>query len=100
MVLGSFAGLALLFAVAAIFLAVALMYVRARDFDEAHTTVPEWTRAVVDGADCDPATRIELVERLTLIAEPWCLDTLREATKEERHPQVRKALDEAWRTLR
>ncbi|HKE37189.1 MAG TPA: hypothetical protein VKB39_07150 [Candidatus Baltobacteraceae bacterium] len=43
---------------------------------------------------------MDLIERLALIGQPWCIDALRAATKEERDPQVRKAIDTAWRTLR
>lgn len=55
---------------------------------------------VDDAASCDDAARIELIERLAFVGEPWCLDALRAAAKEERNPVVRKALDDAWRSLR
>ena len=89
-------------AVAALILAIAGMYARARAHHEAHTTIPDWPKTLGfdDGVPFDAAARVELVERLTIIAEPWCLDALREAMKEEKHPQVRKALNEAWKSLR
>jgi hypothetical protein len=91
---------AMLLAIAALCVAVIAIYLRARTIEAMYTTVPEWPRALSDEGGHDPAARIELVERLAIVAQPWCLDALREATKEERHPDVRKAIRDAWETLR
>jgi hypothetical protein len=91
---------ALLVAIAALCLAVVAIYLRARQIEAMYTTVPQWPRALSDDGIADPAVRIELVQRLAIVGQPWCVDALREATKEERHPGVRKAIHDAWRTLR
>jgi hypothetical protein len=89
-------------AVVAIAGAIAAIYRRARTIEADYKTVPHWPQLLgfENGAAPDAATRIELVGRLAIVAEPWCVDTLREAAKEERHPHVRKAIDAAWKTLR
>jgi len=91
---------AMLLAIAALCAAIVAIYLRARNVEAMYTTVPQWPRALGEDPITDPAERIELVQRLAIVAQPWCLDALREATKEERHPDVRKALKDAWRTLR
>jgi hypothetical protein len=93
---------ALLAAIGALVVAIVAIFLRARAIERMYTTVPHWPRTLNDddGVVSDPAARIELVERLAIVAEPWCVDTLREATKEERHPEVRKAIHKAWDSLR
>jgi hypothetical protein len=91
---------AMLAAIAALCIAVIAIYLRARNIEAMYTTIPQWPRALSDDGVQDPAERIELVQRLAIVAQPWCLDALREATKEERHPDVRKAIADAWHMLR
>lgn len=91
---------AMLLAIAALSIAVVAIYLRARTIEAMYTTVPEWPRTLGEDQIADPAERIELVQRLAIVAQPWCLDALRVAAKEERHPDVRKAIRDAWRTLR
>ncbi|HZZ00152.1 MAG TPA: hypothetical protein VFE36_11305 [Candidatus Baltobacteraceae bacterium] len=56
-----------------------------------------WLEAagVDEGETCDAAMRVDLVERLALIGQPWCIDALRAASRDERTPTVRKAIKAA-----
>lgn len=62
---------------------------------------PTWMEAagIEQGESCDVAARIELVERLALLGQPWCLDVLQTAQRDERDPSVRKAIKSARTTL-
>jgi hypothetical protein len=59
--------------------------------------LPEWPRAVgVTPEDvADPAMRLEMVQRLAFLRQPWCMDTLRAAQLEERDLRVAMAIREA-----
>jgi hypothetical protein len=47
----------------------------------------------------DVNERLEMVERLAMLGEPWCLDALRSAAHEERDPKVSDAIAAALRTI-
>ena len=64
-------------------------------------TPPAWIEAagIEKGGSCDAATRIELVERLTLVGQPWCVELLQTAQRDERDPSVRAAIESALKSL-
>jgi hypothetical protein len=53
-----------------------------------------WTQALGVPSDVrlDTATRIDMIERLELLGEPWCLAVLQKAALEDRDPHVRSAI--------
>jgi hypothetical protein len=59
----------------------------------AHVT---WTRSLV-GSDerFDVAVRVDMIERLAMIGQLWCVATLEQAMREERDVSVRDAADRA-----
>lgn len=91
---------ALLIAVAAIAFAIVTIYMRARAIEN-YTAVPTWPQGLGydNGAPCDWTARVDVIERLAIIGEPWCLDALRTASTEERDPRVRKAIEHALKSL-
>lgn len=56
-----------------------------------------WTRAFGDDerGSLDVSTRVDMIERLAMIGEPWCVDTLRIALAEERNTDVHTAAENA-----
>ena len=54
-----------------------------------------WTRAFGDEGKLDYTTRIDMIERLAMIGEPWCIDALEQALHEERDARVHKAAENA-----
>jgi hypothetical protein len=54
----------------------------------------QWTQAlgVPAGEPLDVAARLDMVERLALVGQPWCADLLRAAAREERDPAMRAAI--------
>ncbi|MBV8154769.1 MAG: hypothetical protein JO029_16315 [Candidatus Eremiobacteraeota bacterium] len=101
MTLAGYVATALVVAAAALFLAALGIHLRARRLEDACNAVPEWPRAFgYEDGTCDWQARVELIERLTIVAQPWSVDALRSATNEERDPRVREAIDAAWQSLR
>jgi hypothetical protein len=75
------------------------MVVRARnqkveDGADAASTAMAWTIAlgVPGDAPLDVATRIDMVERLAMLGEPWCVAVLQSAALEERDIRVRAVI--------
>lgn len=55
-----------------------------------------WTRAVSGTDDSLPwELRLDLIERLAIVGQPWCADTLTRALAEETDPVVLDAADRA-----
>ncbi len=54
---------------------------------------------IENGESCDAAARIELVERLEIVGEAWCVEVLRAAGRDESDRSVRKAIEAALVTL-
>jgi hypothetical protein len=55
-----------------------------------------WPQLVDESlVNADPALRLDIVERLSIIAEPWCADVLRQALKEENDARVKSAIADA-----
>jgi hypothetical protein len=52
-----------------------------------------------DDAPLDVASRIDMVERLAIVGQPWCVDVLTTAAREEDDPRVSEAIAVALRTL-
>ena len=60
-----------------------------------------WPRLVDDSlTDTDPELRLDLVERLSIIGEPWCVEILRHAGETEDDPDVKSAISVALSQLR
>ena len=57
----------------------------------------QWTVALGAPADTklDTKLRVEMVERLAMIGEPWCADALRAAANEDQDPEVDAAISAA-----
>ena len=82
-------GFGLLLAVASLFLP------RPRVPAAAASTIT-WTKSVMDeGGNLSDQTRLDLVERLGILAEPWCVDILKQAQREEHDPAIRYAIEHA-----
>lgn len=55
-----------------------------------------WTRAIVDNDErVDAATRLDMIERLAIVGEPWCVTVLNDALAQERDETLRDAADRA-----
>ncbi|MBV8490454.1 MAG: hypothetical protein JO199_07995 [Candidatus Eremiobacteraeota bacterium] len=56
-----------------------------------------WTEALgaPPGELLEVADRVDMIERLAILGEPWCKDVLHDAAREERDPVVIAAVDEA-----
>jgi hypothetical protein len=54
----------------------------------------DWTAGLDLPAETprDAAARIEIVQRLALVGEPWCLEVLRHAQRSERDEAVLRAI--------
>jgi hypothetical protein len=54
----------------------------------------DWTASLdlPPEAGRDAAARIEIVQRLALVGEPWCLELLRQAQRRERNEAVLRAI--------
>lgn len=54
----------------------------------------KWARSAgfPDDQLLDVEQRLEIVERLVMVGDDWCLETLREASREEREPRIRDAI--------
>lgn len=54
-----------------------------------------WTQTLVDpGTELDAQTRIDMLTRLALLAQPWCTPIVQQALSEERDPSVREVADD------
>jgi hypothetical protein len=52
-----------------------------------------WTNIFTgDDGPLDSQERLDIVHRLEMVGEPWCIDTLRAAFNEEADPQVHEAV--------
>lgn len=59
-----------------------------------------WTGAVTGTGDAlDSATRIDMIERLALVGEPWCIAAIKAAAETEDDAPVRDAAARALRAL-
>jgi hypothetical protein len=49
-----------------------------------------WTQAVAPAgaSTLDLAMRVDMIERLALLGEPWCVEILKQAAREERDPRI------------
>jgi hypothetical protein len=55
-----------------------------------------WTQLVDESLkDADPQLRLDIVDRLSIIGEPWCVDVLRQAFKDENDAGVKAAISSA-----
>ena len=64
-------------------------------------TAVSWTDAVTGTGDAlDSATRIDMIERLALVGEPWCIAAIKAATETDDDAAVRDAAARALRALR
>ena len=57
-----------------------------------------WTQALGMEGELDVPTRVDMIERLAMLGEPWCIDALKRAAKEEKNPQVVYAIEHALPT--
>jgi len=63
--------------------------------------MPQWIVSLgAEQAAVDVAGRIELVERLAMVGEQWCVQMLQEALHEERDRRVAAAIRSALKDLR
>lgn len=59
-------------------------------------TAPAWPQLVDDSlTGAGRQLRLDMVERLSIIGEPWCVDVLRAAMAQERDATVRSAITDA-----
>ncbi len=60
-----------------------------------------WTAAVAGTDDAlDSATRIDMIERLALVGEPWCIAAIKAAAETDDDAPVRDAAARVLRALR
>ncbi|HVS45547.1 MAG TPA: hypothetical protein VMS32_02670 [Verrucomicrobiae bacterium] len=81
------------FAVGAIVFGIGTSLLRGRRSD-GQSTLP-WMAALGDERAYEPAERIELIERLAMVGQPWCVELLTRAADEEGNARVRRAAREA-----
>ena len=61
--------------------------------DAAPSPSLQWTREFFDSDEAlDAVTRIDMIERLAFIGEPWCVEILTAASVQEHDPSVRAAI--------
>jgi hypothetical protein len=85
---------------AASFVAGSLLLRAAKD-EPPPVAVSDWTTDVIgDDRRLDAAERVDIVERLAMIGQPWCIDTLEAALAQERDAQVRDAVERALLVMR
>jgi len=76
------------FAIGAIVFAIGTSLSRASRREAA--LLPSWTIAVSGDDPLTPDERIELLERLTIVDQPWCAELIEAAAQQERDPRVRR----------
>lgn len=76
------------FAIGAIVFAIGTSLLRAQRRDV--STEPSWTRAVAQDAVLTPDERIDLIERLAIVAQPWCWDLIARAVGADSDARVRR----------
>jgi hypothetical protein len=55
-----------------------------------------WTRAILDSDEpLDVPARIDAIERLAMVGQPWCVESLNHALNEETDEDVRDAAERA-----
>ncbi|HTU82650.1 MAG TPA: hypothetical protein VMF61_11005 [Candidatus Acidoferrales bacterium] len=61
----------------------------------------QWVKSigVTEEHPIDAELRVDMIERLGLLGEPWCEDALRAASHEERDPHVSEAIAAALRKM-
>jgi hypothetical protein len=60
-----------------------------------------WPRLVDESLnDADPQLRLDIVERLGIIGEPWCADILHQAMEQEDDAGVKSAISSTLSSLR
>lgn len=92
----------MVFAGGAVLYAAGKIYSHARSLaPNGGGTQPTWIEAagVKKGDSCDAAARIELVERLAFVGQPWCVEVLQSAQHDERDPSVCAAIKAAQAQL-
>jgi hypothetical protein len=87
----------------AILLAAAVIFIQAYSFEAPRRAdaAADWLQSLGVAPDAAPsaAERIEMVQRLALVREPWCREVLHEAARQERDPDVLAAIDRVLSTL-
>jgi hypothetical protein len=76
------------FAIGAVVFGIGTSLLRTRDADE--SPQPSWTFDVAGGEELTPDERIELIERLALVAQPWCDELIERAAREDRDARVQR----------
>ena len=62
---------------------------------------PSWPQLIDESlVSADRQLRLDMIERLSIIAQPWCEDVLRQAIEQEDDAAVRDAILVAVRDLR
>ena len=85
----------------AIFIAGLLLYVLGGMLQRRSDVVLTWAQRIDESASgLDVTQKIELIERLGLIATPWSEQILLQARIEERAPELRRAIDAALEDVR
>ncbi len=54
-----------------------------------------WTQQIAGPEPLPWELRLDIIERLAIVAQPWCVDLLNQALKEETDPVVRDAAERA-----
>src|SRR5512146_518374 len=55
-----------------------------------------WTRSVIESNESlDVATRVDMIERLAMVGQAWCVAVLQRALHDDRDASVRDAADRA-----
>lgn len=84
----------IVFAGGAVLYAAGKIYSHARSLSANGDARFTWIEAagIAQDESCDAAARRELVDRLTVVGQPWCVEVLHLALREERDRSVRKAI--------
>jgi hypothetical protein len=88
-----FVALVVAFAVGAVVFGIGTSLLRGRRSDG--PSAAPWMAALGDEQAYEPDERIELIERLAIVAQPWCVELLTRAADEEGNARVRRAARDA-----
>ena len=85
--------IAVAFVVGLLLFGIGTSMMRSLRVQNGNGNIASWPRLVDESlADADPRLRLDIVERLSIVGEPWCVDILRQAFKDENDAGVKEAI--------
>ncbi len=88
--------IAVAFVVGLLLYGIGTSMLRSLHIQNGNGTTASWPRLVDESlTNADRQLRLDIVERLSIIGEPWCVDILRQAMKDENDADIRSAISNA-----